>query len=47
MRSVKKYYGDDRIYDFEEFNTMLGKRFSKKRAHKRLRKQLREELRYQ
>lgn len=38
-KSVKKFYGYKRQFDFGEFWTMIGKRVSKKRAHKRLRKQ--------
>lgn len=42
-KSVAKYYGADRIFDFEDFDGMLGRRCTKRRAHRRLRQQLAKE----
>jgi hypothetical protein len=39
-KSVKKFYGHKRMWDFEDFQTQAQKKFTKKRAHKRLRQQL-------
>lgn len=39
-KSLKKEYHHDRRYDFDEYYSMKGKRFTKKRSHKRARKQL-------
>lgn len=40
MRSIIRYYEHKRSYDRDEFYTLKGKRFVKKRAHKRFRRQV-------
>lgn len=43
MKSVAKYYGHKRMFDFEDFDRMNERRFVKRRAHRRLRSQLAKE----
>jgi hypothetical protein len=43
-KSVKKFYGHKRMWDFEEWRTQAQKKVTKHRAHKRLRHQLQKEM---
>lgn len=36
-KSVRKFYGHHRFFDYEDFDTVKGRRVVKRRAHKRLR----------
>ena len=42
-KSVKKFYGHKRMWDFEDFQTQTQKKIVKRRAHRRLRHQLQKE----
>lgn len=42
-KSVKKFYGYKRLWDFEDAWTPIQKKIIKQRAHKRLRHQLKKE----
>ena len=42
-KSVKKFYGHKRMWDFEDFRTQAQKKIVKSRAHRRLRHQLQKE----
>ena len=44
QKSVKKFYGHKRMWDFEDFRTQAQKKVVKQRAHKRLRHQLQKEM---
>lgn len=39
-KSVAKFYGEDRMFDYDDFDTKVSRRFVKKRSHKQLRRQL-------
>lgn len=44
LKSVKKFYEYKRSYDFGDFDSMAGKRITKKRSHKRLRQLMKKEV---
>lgn len=44
-KSVKKMYEQDRSFDFFEYPTQAGRKFTKRRCHRRLRRGLRVEAR--
>lgn len=43
-KSVAKYYGEDRMFDFEDFDRMNQRRVVKRRARRRLRGQFAREM---
>ena len=43
-KSVRKFYGHKRMWDFEEWRTQAQKKVVKRRAHRRLRHQLQKEM---